>query len=126
MSGRKGKSCFYTTFCFRICFCLYVDYSSRILSLVFCLQWRSMSKEQQSVYFKMAEQLRHIHKLNNPNWSNQLNYVRIWTPLILRLLLLRIKNNHRLNVQFLLFRAKRDGETEGETKMSPRSPKPNI
>lgn len=44
-----------------------------------------MSKEEQSVYFTMAEQLRHIHKLNNPNWSNQLNYVSIRTLVIHRL-----------------------------------------
>lgn len=45
--------------------------------IVFSLQWRSMSKEEQSSYFSESERLNILHKLMYPNWSHQMNYVSI-------------------------------------------------
>lgn len=42
---------------------------------VFSLQWRSMSKEEQSAYFSEAERLTILHKVKYPYWSHQMNYV---------------------------------------------------
>lgn len=98
-----------------------------VLSFVFRLQWRSMSKEEQSVYFKMAEQLRHIHKLNNPNWSNQLNYVSMQAGIhVYSSCTTSLGINHRINVSFPLFRVKRGGGTDGEKEPTPWSPKLNT
>lgn len=47
----------------------------RLAHIEFGPQWRSMSKGEKATYFKMAEELRQIHKLNNPSWSHQVNYV---------------------------------------------------
>lgn len=44
---------------------------------VFSLQWRSMSKEEQSSYFSESERLTILHKVMYPNWSHQMNYVSI-------------------------------------------------
>lgn len=40
-----------------------------------CPQWRSLSKEEQVVYFTDAEQQRLFHKMRHPKWSCKENYV---------------------------------------------------
>lgn len=42
---------------------------------IFCPQWKSLSKEEQSKYFVEAETERMLHKMEHPEWTNRENYV---------------------------------------------------
>lgn len=42
---------------------------------IFLLQWKTMTKEQQAIYYEEADRQRQLHKQLYPEWSNRQNYV---------------------------------------------------
>ena len=55
-----------------LCVCVCVLTNS---ALSVCPQWRSLSEEQQAIYFQQADREKQLHAMRNPGWSVRQNYV---------------------------------------------------